>query len=218
MIMFAPSDLPQSPRSRFIVLEGVDGSGKTTQAALLAEWLRANGASVVLTREPGGTTLAERMRAILLDADVACDPRAELLLFMALRAQHVAEVIAPALQAGKYVIADRFSLSTLAYQGYGRGLPLGEIRGVDTMATGGVTPALTVLLDVSLDVALARIGERQDRFEGEGRLFLQRVIDGYRQAACEDPTVRVLDGTHAPEAVQDMIRQTVVSALGDIPG
>ena len=209
--MSSPSDIAIPQHVRFVVLEGIDGSGKSTQARLLAEWLRASGRTVTLTREPGGTPLGERLRAIILDRAIDCAPRAELLMILAARAQHVAEVILPALQAGAMVVSDRFSLSSLAYQGYGRGLPLDEIRAADAAATGGVRPDLTLVIDVPLETVLARVGERADRFEGEGREFLQRVISGYRRLAAEDPTVRLIDGTVTVEAVQQAIRHTMCS-------
>lgn len=170
---------------------------------------------MLLTREPGGTALAERLRAIILDQTIACTPRAELLMLLAARAQHVAEVIAPALAAGTTVISDRFSLSSLAYQGYGRGLPLAEIRAADAAATAGIRPTLTVVIDVPLRCALSRIGERQDRFEGEGRAFLQRVIDGYRQLAAEESAVRCVDGRGAADTVQEAIRREIERVVVD---
>lgn len=193
----------------FIVLEGIDGSGKSTQAQLLAEWLREQDIPVVLTREPGGTTLGEHLRTIILDPAIHCVPRAELLLLLAARAQHVADVIQPSLRAGTTVISDRFSLSSLAYQGYGRGLPLAEVREADAVATGGVRPDCTLLIDVSLDTVLQRVGARADRFEGEGGLFLQRVIDGYRRLATADPSMRLIDGSAPPEAVHEAIRREI---------
>jgi dTMP kinase len=196
----------------FLVVEGVDGSGKSTQAALLAAWLQAAGRRVVLTREPGGTALGERLRETILHGTVACAPRAELLLIQAARAQHVEEVIAPALRDGVTVVSDRFTPSSLAYQGFGRGVPLEEIRAVNAVATQGVTPDLTLIIDVPLEAALARIGARQDRFEGEGRAFLQRVVDGYRTLANEPRTVTV-DGTGAVDAVQAAVRRAVEDAF-----
>lgn len=207
--MSVPSDVIHSNRPLFIVLEGVDGSGKTTQAQLLADWYREHGASVVITREPGGSVLGERLRTLILDPTLACAPRAELLLFMAARAQHVAEVIAPALRAGSVVICDRFVLSTLVYQGLVRGLPLDEVRGVNAVAVGTVHADITVLLDVPYELIHARIGERQDRFEGEGRALLCRVIEGYRQLAAEDATVRVIDGRGEIAEVQQRLRRAL---------
>jgi dTMP kinase len=207
--MPSPSKLANSRRAPFFVLEGVDGSGKSTQAHLLAEWYRAAGQPVLLTREPGGTALAERLRGLILDPAIACASRAELMMILAARAQHVAEVIAPAVQGGVTVISDRFSLSTLAYQGYGRGLPLDELRYADAVATGGCCPTLTVVLDIPLDTAFARIGERQDRFEGEGRAFLQRVVEGYRTLGAQEPHVRIIDGAGPVDAVQQAIRNVL---------
>lgn len=199
----------------FIVIEGVDGSGKTTQAQMLAEWVRTLGSFVQVTREPGGTVLAERLRPLLLDPAVRCDARAELLLLLALRAQHVTEVIAPLIAHGTTVISDRFSLSSLAYQGYGRGLPLEEIQACNATATGGLQPALTVLLDVPFAVIHGRIGDRQDRFEGEGRDFLERVITGYRQLAASDPQISLIDGTGTVAEVQEAIRRVVRPYIAD---
>jgi len=209
--MSSPSNTACSQHARFIALEGVDRSGKSTQAELLAEWLRVQGRTVILTREPGGTPLGERLRPIILDRSIACVPRAELLLILAVRAQHVADVIGPALQAGATVITDRFSLSSLAYQGYGRGLPLDEIRAADAVATGGVRPDLTLVIDVPLEVVIARGGERTDRFEGEGHEFLQRVITGYRRLAADESAVHLIDGTGTVEAVQQAIRHMICS-------
>ncbi len=205
--MTSPSNLTHA--GCFIALEGIDGSGKSTQARLLTEALRAEGHAVVLTREPGGTELGERLRTMVLDATLACAPRAELLLLLAARAQHVATVIAPALGAGQFVVTDRFSLSSLAYQGYGRGLPLAEIRAADATATGGLQPDLTLVIDVPLDTVFARIGTRQDRFEGEGREFLQRVADGYRALSETDPAIRRIDGAGNIAAIQAHVRRAV---------
>jgi dTMP kinase len=194
-------------------LEGIDGSGKSTQAQLLADWLRELGSTVVLTREPGGTALAEQLRHILLDPAVRCSSRAELLMMLAARAEHVAEIIAPALQTGTTVVSDRFSLSSLAYQGLGRGIPLAEIYAADAVATAGVRPTLTIVVDIPLDLALQRVGEKRDRFEGEGREFWQRVIDGYRQLAAQEASVRVVDGARTIAEVQATIRQEIQPLL-----
>ncbi|MHB0937349.1 MAG: dTMP kinase [Armatimonadota bacterium] len=209
--MSSPSDIAIPPHVRFVVLEGVDRSGKSTQARLLAEWLQASGFRTVLTREPGGTPLGERLRPIILDPAIPCAPRTELMLILAARAQHVAEVIRPALQDGAMVVSDRYTPSSLAYQGYGRGLPLEEIRAADAAATGGLRPDLTLVIDVPIEVVLPRMGERADRFEGEGREFLQRVIAGYRRLAAEDPAIHLIDGTGSVEAVQQAIRDMLCS-------
>jgi len=183
----------------------VDGSGKSTQAQLLADWYRAHGMDVMLTREPGGTALGERLRAIVLDPAITCADRAELMLMLAARAQHVAACIRPALAAGQVVITDRFSLSSLAYQGYGRGLPLEEIRAADAVATGGLRPDLTLVIDVPLETALERLGAARDRIEGEGAAFLRRVIAGYHALAHSDATIRLVDGRPAAAAIHRAI-------------
>lgn len=184
-------------RGRFIALEGGDASGKSTQAEILARRLGA-----VLTREPGGTAVGERIRSLLLDPGVmALDARAEALLMAADRAQHVTETISPALESGRDVVSDRYSYSSLAYQGHGRGLSVGEVGWVSDWATGGLTPDLVVLVDVAEDVARRRrVGS--DRFELEDRDFHRRVVEGYHRLAAEDPELwRVVDGTGTVEEV-----------------
>lgn len=204
--------MPARP-SFFIVLEGIDGSGKSTQARLLAEWYRDACGETLLTREPGGTSLGESLRALILNPDVACATRAELMLILAARAQLVAETIRPALAAGVTVISDRFSPSSLAFQGGGRGLPLAEIRAADAVARGGLWPNLILLIDVPLEVALdrllARADRRADRFEGEGRAFQERVRHTYLALAETDPTIRIIDGTGSIEEIQATVRQAV---------
>ncbi|MDQ3570930.1 MAG: dTMP kinase, partial [Actinomycetota bacterium] len=169
-------------RGRLIALEGGEASGKTTQAAILARRLDA-----VLTREPGGTPVGERVRSLLLDAKVtSLDAKAEALLMAADRAQHVAEVIGPALEAGRHVVTDRYAHSSLAYQGHGRGLPVDEVSRVSEWAAGGLWPDVVVLVDVPEDVARRRRAG-SDRFELEERAFHRRVADGYHQLVAEDP-------------------------------
>lgn len=202
-----------STRAPFIVIEGVDGSGKTTQVRLLVEWLQTQGYSVILTREPGGTQLAEQLRKIILNPAIPCSDKSELMLLVAARAQHVVEVIIPACENGQLVLSDRFALSSLAYQGYGRGLPLDAIRQMNAIATNGIQPSITCILDISIDDLQLRIGERQDRFEGEGREFLLRVIEGYRTLAKTEPAVHLLDGTRAINEVQDALRQLIALTL-----
>lgn len=183
--------------SRLIALEGGEACGKSTQAALLASRLGA-----LLTREPGGTAVGERVRAVLLDRSVAgLDARAEALLMAAARAQHVSEVVVPTLQAGQDVVTDRFSHSSLAYQGYGRGLPLDEVRRLSDWATGGLWPDVVVLLDLPAEEAEARRG-RPDRFEAESREFHRRVEAGFRQLAASEPDRwRVVDASGTVEEV-----------------
>jgi dTMP kinase len=170
-------------RGRLIAFEGGEASGKSTQAAALAERLGA-----LLTREPGGTALGVRLRALVLDPDdPGLDPRAEALLLAADRAQHVAEVVAPTLAAGRDVVTDRFSGSTLAYQGYGQGLGLDDLAWLSRWASDGLEPDFVVLLDVEAVVAAARQGARPlDRLEARDAAFHQRVRDGYRALAQAD--------------------------------
>jgi dTMP kinase len=182
---------PTPTRGRFIVLEGIDGCGKTTQLEALRQWLPGSGllppgARVIVSREPGGTALGQALRELLLHPpdEAAPVPRAELLLYAADRAQHVETVLRPALDAGDWVLCDRFTGSTAAYQGYGRGLPLGLIDTLSDIATGGLRADLTLWLDVSLaESCLRRGGELADRIEGEGVAFLARVVAGFEGPA-----------------------------------
>jgi len=184
-----------SGRGLFIAFEGGEASGKSTQAARLAARLDA-----VLTREPGGTEVGEQIRSLLLDPSGVVDARAEALLMAAARAQHVAEVIEPALVAGRHVVTDRFTASSLAYQGFGRGLPIEEVRALSTFATGGLVPDLTVLLDLDPAVAAARRSREHDRLEAAGDEFHARVRSGF--LALVDPTWLVVDGALPAEEVE----------------
>jgi dTMP kinase len=177
----------------FISLEGIDGSGKTTQARLLA---RALGEEVRLVREPGGTETGERIRELLKDPLLELDPMAELLLFCAARAELVAQVITPARDRGREVICDRFSDSSVAYQGVARGLGVERVEEICDLATGGVWPDLTILLRIDPDRAAERIGRRRfDRFEVEGIDLQRRVAEGYDEVARRHPErIRVIDG------------------------
>ena len=180
---------------RFITFEGGEGCGKSTQIRILAERLRAAGKDVLLTREPGGTELAEKIRALVREE--SADPpniRAETLLFLASRAQVVENVIRPALAAGMWVLCDRFADSTFAYQGYGRGLDLDEIKRINSFATGGLVPDRTVLLDVSPDVSAKRMRAREvatntdaDRMEKAGDDFHARLKKGFLELAAAEP-------------------------------
>lgn len=165
----------------FITFEGIDGCGKTVQAALLYKYLRKKGYPVILTREPGGTSIAEQLRKVLLSPRIKLSPLAELLFYAATRAQHVIELIQPHIKRGKIVICERFSDATLAYQGYGRKIPLKLINIVNKIATGGLIPDLTILLD--LPVRKVKKKKYPDRFEQESIRFHQRVRNGYLQIA-----------------------------------
>jgi dTMP kinase len=184
----------------FISLEGIDGSGKTTQAKLLA---KALGDEVVLVREPGGTPTGERIREVLKDPSLELDPLAELLLFCAARAELVSQVVGPARDAGRDVVCDRFSDSSVAYQGVARGLGSERVEEICDLATGGVWPDLTILLRIDPARAAKRIGRRKaDRFEEEGIELQRRVAEGYDEVARRHPDrVRVVDADGARDPV-----------------
>jgi dTMP kinase len=194
----------------FIAFEGGEACGKSTQAARLAARRGA-----LLTREPGGTELGERVRAIFLDPALGeVDGRAEALLVAAARAQHVSEVIAPALAAGRDVVTDRFTGSSLAYQGHGRGLPIDDVRALSVFATGGLDPDLTILIRVPAEVAAARLGAERDRLESAGATFHRRVDEGYAELAAGDPTWLVIDGEGTPDEVEAEVWAAVSGRLG----
>ena len=215
----------------FITFEGGEGSGKTTQLKALLIHLRSTGLGAVETRDPGGTPIGKQIRALLLDRDNSrMASAAELLLYEASRAQLVHEVIRPALEAGRIVLCDRFTDSTVAYQGYGRGLDLELIARLNALATGGLRPDLTFLLDLDpaagLVRATQRVAERQDRMEGEVLAFHQQVRTGYRAIAAAEPErVTVLDASggmgeieaHIRRRVEQMLRTSLGAAGGGIP-
>jgi len=201
---------------RLIALEGGEGSGKSTQARLLAERLDA-----VLTREPGGTRLGEEIRRLVLEGTDEMDSRTEALLMAAARAQHVSEVIRPALEQGRHVVTDRFTPSSLAYQGFGRGLDAGEIANLSRWATGGLSADLVVLLDVPDEIRRARTGTPRDRLEAAGEEFHDRVIAGFREMAARaarsseatSPEVgswEVVDGSGSIDDVAQLVWQAWV--------
>lgn len=196
--------------SHFIVLEGIDGVGKTTQVALLAEWLDALEVPHLLVREPGGTPLGEAVRELVLERpELDVSPRSELLLLLAARAALVEDVVRPALEAGQSVVADRFALSTLAYQGYGRGLDVEQVRRAIEVATNGLTPDLYVLLDLPPAKAAERRGAggtAPDRIEQEGEPFRVAVRDGYLALAESDPRIEVISAVGSPTDVHRRIR------------
>ena len=192
----------------FLVLEGIEGSGKSTQARLLADWLAENGVEYVLTREPGGTAAGEEIRGVLLHGH-ELNARAELLLMLAARAALVEQVIRPALARNAVVLADRFALSTLAYQAYGRELDLNEVRRLNAFATGGLEPDLTIVLEVPLEEGAARrraAGKSPDRIESAGDAFHARVAEAYALLAATEGNAHRLDGGGTTAQVQARIR------------
>ena len=200
---------------RFIVLEGGDGVGKTTQAALLSSWFTAVGLPHVSTREPGGTPVGEAIRELVLGrSDLDMPSESELLLILAARAAFVRDVVRPALAEGKLVLADRFSLSTLAYQGFGRGLDLDRVREGIRIATGGLEPDLCIVLDLPVDESQRRQdrdGGEADRIEREGEGFRGAVRDGYLALAESEPGVEVVSARGLPEEVHARIRDRLVA-------
>lgn len=197
-------------KGTFITFEGIDGSGKTTQAQRLHQYLREKGHPCLFTREPGGTDISEKIRQLLLDRDnQAMHPLTELLLYSAARAQHVEELIKPALQRGEVVICSRFSDSTLAYQGKGRTITDSFVREVSSIATSGLEPDLTFLVDLDPQESLKR-SERNDRIEQEELDFYRRVREGYLKLAEEEPKrIRLLDGGRSVEELHaEVVRIT----------
>jgi dTMP kinase len=191
----------------FIALEGPEGAGKSTQVARLAAWLTDRGHRPLVTREPGGTALGEEVRRTLLETDEVA-PSSELLLMLAARASLVEGVIRPALAEGRVVVTDRFHLSTLAYQGYGRGLPLREVEAMNRFATGGLEPDVTILLELDAATAAARQvarGRGRDRIERAGSDFHRRVAEAYRLLADAGERVERVDGTASEAAVHEAV-------------
>ncbi|MGH9782653.1 MAG: dTMP kinase [Terriglobia bacterium] len=203
---------------KLITWEGLDGSGKSTQLALEAQRLRGKGFRVKATREPGGTAVGQQVREIVLHAPRgSVTPLTELALMFAARAQHIEEVILPALRAGDVVLCDRFTDSSVAYQGYGRGIPLKMIQGLESMLCQGVRPDLTVILEIDPETGARRSGQRNraasdpdTRFEQEGIEFFERVQHGYREIAQQEPgRIRLVDGQGSVAEVHERVRQAV---------
>jgi dTMP kinase len=207
----------QHRAGRLITFEGIEGCGKSTQAGLLAGWLREKGWPVVEVREPGGTDLGEALRTLLLrHTPEAIDSRAELFLYLAARSQLVTRVIEPALAAGKIVLADRFGDASVAYQGGGRSLGLARVRSMVRFATGGLVPDRTYLLDLSVGTSLGRVRARGglDRLEGEGLAFHRSVRAAYRRIAEAEPErMRLLRAAGSPERIAERIRRDLMMLL-----
>jgi len=205
-------------RGLFIVFEGIDGAGKSTQVKMLAAALSRRGCGVEVCRDPGGTKLGEQIREILLNSAEKIAPPAEALLYTASRAQLAAEVILPALRQGKIVVGDRFSDSTLAYQGFGRGLPVDLLRRVNKLADGELAPDLTVLLDLPPEMITGRLAGRADRLEKEAAAFFERVREGYLALAGEKPErCLILDARRPAEEIQQQVLKEVENLLGSVP-
>jgi dTMP kinase len=205
-------------RGTFITFEGPEGSGKTTQLRLLTPWLQAQGIDLLVTREPGGTRISEAIRAVLHEPDhIEMTPETEILLYSAARAQIVAEVIRPALEAGKVVLCDRYYDSTYAYQGYGRGLPMEALRFITAFATQDLVPDLTLYLDVPPEIGLQRRedgGEEMNRLDREALAFHIRVREGYQAMVREDPARwRTIDATGGVDEIQSVVRRIVMERI-----
>lgn len=197
----------------FITFEGIDGCGKTTQMNLLTEYLKNNGYDVVLTREPGGKGLGEKIREILLNYDGEVSSNAEAFLFLADRAQNIENIVKPAVEAGKVVLCDRHTDSTIAYQGYGRGVDIERLTKLNNLATGGKKPDLTFVFDIDIETSMTRVGKEKDRMESAGIEFFNKVREGYLDIAKQEPArVKVLDSSREIE----IIHQDVVSLFETI--
>jgi dTMP kinase len=201
----------------FITLEGPEGSGKTSQLPRLAEFLRQKGFDLITTREPGGTSIGDQIRKVLFDLDnKGMNPRSEILLFQASRAQLVDQVIRPALKSGKVVLCDRYADSTLAYQGYGHGVDMNTLREIVSFATGGLKPDLTIFLDISVEVGLKRRNKGGDwnRLDDYDKDFHQRVYSGYQRLIAEEPQrwVRV-NAAQEPDLVAKDLQSVVLGRL-----
>ena len=213
-----PQKASEAPREAgfLVTLEGGEGGGKSTQAELLGTWLGEAGYEVVVAREPGTTAVGESVRRILLEgAPDHLAPEAELALYVAARAQLVAEIVRPALQAGRVVVLDRYGDSSVAYQGYGRGLDPDRVREMNRWATGGVEPDLTILVDVVAELETDRLeGRPRDRLERAGRSFHERVREGYLELAGKEPgRFLVVDAGRPIDEIQGVIRERVGSLL-----
>jgi dTMP kinase len=205
-------------RSRFMALDGIDGAGKSAQIGRLADWLRGRGHAVTTCRDPGSTPVGDAVRAILLDRhDLHLAPTAEMFLYMAARAQLVADVVAPALGRGEWVVSDRFLLANIVYQGHAGGLDPEDIRSAGAVATGGLMPDLVLLLDVDLETSARRLDRPLDKLESRGDDFRARLRAGYLAEAARDPSrIVVIDATADIDTVGASIRAAVTAAFPDL--
>ena len=198
----------------FITVEGADGCGKTTQLNLLKEYLEQKGYDVVLTREPGAKGLGVKIREILLNYNGEVSNRCESFLFLADRAQNIDVIVNPAIEEGKIVLCDRHTDSSVAYQGYGRGLDIEQIKTLNNLATGGKTPDLTLVFDVDIETSMKRVGNEKDRMESAGTEFFNRVRNGYLEIAKQEPgRIKVIDSTKSIEDVQTQVLNVIEQIL-----
>ena len=194
----------------FVTFEGADGCGKTTQMKLLKEYLLCKGIDVVLTREPGGRGLGEKVREILLNYDGAVSDRCESFLFLADRAQNIDIIVNPAVESGKIVLCDRHIDSTVAYQGYGRGLDLERIKMLNSIATNNRKPDLTFVFDIDVETSMQRVGKEKDRLESEGKEYHNRVRNGYLEIAKQEPErIKVIDASMSIEEIHEEVKKVI---------
>lgn len=199
-------------RGLFITFEGVDGCGKTTQINLLKEYFEKQGRTVILTREPGAKGLGIKLREILLNYDGEVSPNCESFLFLADRAQHIDTIIKPAVERGEIVLCDRHTDSTVAYQGYGRGLDLDRINMLNDIATSGMKPDLTFIFDIDTDTSMSRVGKEKDRMESAGIEFFKRVREGYLAIAKNEPKrVKLIDGSKTIDDIHNQVIDIIKS-------
>ena len=208
---------PVHAEGLFLCLDGPDGAGKSTQAARLVDFLRGQGHEVLAVRDPGGTALGDRLRSLLLDRDsVESCLKSEMLMFMASRAQLLAEHVWPAIKSGKIVVADRYLLSTVVYQGYAGGLDPAEIWRVGHAATSGLLPSLTLVLDVSREVAVTRMNRSRDRIESRPESYQEAVREGFRTGMADFPgNIRRIDANLEPDAVFELILAEVRHVMAE---
>ena len=201
-------------RGLFITFEGADGCGKTTQLNMLKDYLTGKGYDVLLTREPGGRGLGEKVREILLNYDGVVSDRCESFLFLADRAQNIDIIVNPAVEQGKIVLCDRHTDSTVAYQGYGRGLDIEQINMLNNLATHNQKPDLTFVFDVDIETSMKRVGQNKDRMENSGMEFFNRVRNGYLQLAKNEPNrIKVIDSTKTIDEVFEDVKKIIDSYL-----
>ncbi|MCX7403005.1 MAG: dTMP kinase [Planctomycetia bacterium] len=210
--------VPKPLAGSFIALEGIDGAGKSSQIAAIVDWLRTKGLTVVTCRDPGSTAAGDAIRAILLERqDILLSPTAEMLLYMAARAQLVTEVIRPALNRGDWVVSDRFLLANIVYQGHAGGLDPETIRQVGAVATETITPDLVLLLDIDLGTAAARLSRPLDKLETRGNEFRQRLADGYRLEAAKNPErIRSVDARGSIDDVTASLLNVLADYFTDL--